>query len=639
MIRIKKKYILLGVKFGALLIMMFSLLVFGYSYSVIQQLRLKIKESQIVKADIGHRESILEADTSIKREHLEGILTFTNDQKFIEKAIEDKSLEEAHKKSPSLINVIQELKLPNIRVNDCHELRCLQFRRAFSEIPSSIWKALLGTEDFRFLEHRGVDPVAIARAVVVDIMAMKFVQGGSTLTQQLMKNLFLTNERSLSRKLKELVFAIYIENIMLKEEIITLYLNEVFWGTFQGIQIKGYHAASLAYFQKLPRFLTEYESTLLVSLLKGPSYYRPSNKIERIKTRTQAVFKRLQSLSLVSQSIENVWTKKDWDDFQDLYNRNKEKRHFKIFYRISQNGEMALEPFEKYVFYDAVLEIRERLGGRTKDADIAIKTIIADKKCARFNCENIFSYYSKLEREKRASLTTEYHQVGSLFKPIVYDLFIEMGRSYDEMISTAPLTLNLTSGPWTPKDYSKAKIDTILLKHALQKSKNIPLVRVASEVGFDKLEKILVEKIPRLKIPLAQYPAQLLGAIELSLEEVSTIYGKFIQDKCNVIKENKIPLENTILHYMSVASETTISKLARAPLKNAYIFGKTGTSNNGLDNWYFAFDGKQVYIIWFGVESKRDEYDIRISGASSSFMIFQEFINYRGKQISEIHCE
>ena len=89
---------------------------------------------------------------------------------------------------------------------------------------------------------------------------------------------------------------------------------------------------------------------------------------------------------------------------------------------------------------------------------------------------------------------------------------------------------------------------------------------------------------------------------------------------------------------MSVAGETTISRLAKPPLKYAYIFGKTGTTNNGLDNWYFAFDGSQIYAIWFGVESKRDEYNLRISGATTSFLIFQDFINHRGKQTAEIHC-
>ena len=182
-------------------------------------------------------------------------------------------------------------------------------------------------------------------------------------------------------------------------------------------------------------------------------------------------------------------------------------------------------------------------------------------------------------------------------------------------------------------------MDEITLKEALQKSKNIPLVRVASEIGFDKLEEKLAPKIPRLKSPLAEFPAQLLGALELSLEEVFSSYRSFLVGKCEELEKSDQDFEKSILYYMSVASETTISRVARPPLSHALVFGKTGTSNNGLDNWYFAFDGRQLYVFWFGVESKRDETNLRISGASTAFRMFQDFIIYRGKQVSEVYCQ
>lgn len=635
MLKIKNKFTLLGVRIFALAAFLIFIILIGHCYTVIEELRLKIKESHIVGAQVTQNKSIIESDTTIKKSHLFDLLTFSDSPQFIENAIAENHFEQ---KGDSFY-VLKEIILPSIFENDCQLIRCVQIKQSFENIPSSIWKALLGTEDFRFLEHRGVDPLAIIRAVIVDLLAMKFVQGGSTLTQQLMKNLFLTNERSLARKFKELIFALYIENIMEKEEIITLYLNEVFWGTIQGVQLKGYHAASLAYFNKQPRELSDFEATVLVSLLKGPTYYRPSSNIDGLNLRATAVYKRLQDLNLMSRSAENFWKADDWNNFKKKYVENINRNHFKIYNRLSKNSEMVLGAFEKYVFYDAVLKNRERLSERAQGADIAIKAIIANKDCEGFDCKNAFSYYSKLERDKRVSITNEYHQIGSLFKPIVYDTFIKFGRKYDEEVSTQNITLNLKSGPWSPKDYSKAHEDKILLKTALQKSKNIPLIRIASEVGFDKMEESLGLLIPRLKTPLAEYPAQLLGAIELSLEEVFLVYRKFIMDKCTSIKSNNESLEQTILYFMSVASETTISKIAKAPLKNAYVFGKTGTSNDGLDNWYFAFDGKQIYVIWYGVESERDKHDIRISGASSSFMIFQDFINNRGKQISEIHCE
>ncbi|MBT4791940.1 MAG: hypothetical protein HON90_10245, partial [Halobacteriovoraceae bacterium] len=375
------------------------------------------------------------------------------------------------------------------------------------------------------------------------------------------------------------------------------------------------------------------------SLLKGPNYYKPSKDIKRLKNRVNAVFKRLQKINLVSKRGKDIWSDNKWELFQADYILRSKEGSFFSYYQMSKNSETMLEPFEEIVLYNAIDRNKKRLAKRIKGADVAIKVLIADKSCDDFECENLFSYYSKIEREKRAAMTSEYHQVGSLLKPIVYDSFIELGRSYDEEISTESFTLHLKSGPWKPRDYSKAKDKTITLKKALQKSKNIPIIKVANEIGFDLVEEKLAERFPRLQKPLSEYPAQLLGALELSLEEVLQVYGRFIKDKCEHIKENELKLEDTVLFYMSVAGETTISRLARAPLKNAYVFGKTGTSNNGLDNWYFAFDGKEVYVIWFGVESERNNRDLKITGASAAFVIFQDFLNHRGKMISEILCE
>lgn len=634
MFKIKKASLVLGIKVAILIFFSVTLVVSGYVYSTISELKLKLKQTQLSKASLESSQSTLERETQIKYHHLGEFLLFTDNNELEQELLEKNSIE----KKRANYFIKEQIILPKLYDNHCQKYKCIQIKKNFLEIPASIWKALLGTEDFRFLEHKGIDYFAIARAVIVDLMAMKFVQGGSTLTQQLMKNLFLTNERSISRKIKEMIYAIYIENIMEKEEIITLYLNEVFWGTFQGIYIKGFQAASLAYFNKPAEKLTEFESTILVSLLKGPNYYRPSRFIERLKQRSSAVHKRLMQLNLVSKDSTKIWSDLEWENFQKSYIKRENKNYFFYYYLVSKNVEQGIEPYEKFVFYSAVYKRKRELKSITKDADVAVKSIIADKSCESYECKKVFSFYSKLEREKRSAITGERHQVGSLFKPIVYDTFIDFGRSYEEKISTKAITLNLKSGPWSPKDYSQAKKNEILLKHALQKSKNIPLIRIASEIGFEKLEPVLKERIERLKTPLGEYPAQLLGAIELSMEEVFKIYLKFIQDKCGEIKEKKIPLEETILYYMSVAGETTISRLAKPPLKYAYIFGKTGTTNNGLDNWYFAFDGSQIYAIWFGVESKRDEYNLRISGATTSFLIFQDFINHRGKQTAEIHC-
>lgn len=624
-------------RFGVMLVATFIILAGSYIYIVVHELKNKIDDSKIIRSVIFQKIPSLEANSIVYKQDLKDFINYSlaiEDNQSIKSLELDGKIKDIGNK----YRVIEDIELAGISVNSCTRFRCIQNRKDFSKVPSNIWKALLGTEDFRFLEHRGIDPIAIARAIVVDVMAMKFIQGGSTLTQQLVKNLFLTNEKKLSRKMKEIVFAMYIENVMDKDEIVQIYLNEMFWGTYQGIYIKGFQAASLAYFDRSANTLDDFESTILISLLKGPNFYNPLKGTERLKGRADAVFKRLQGLGLFPKSSQ-VWTEKTWLKFKEDFTLRQKKNSFFSYYLLSQNHEIHLDAFEKLVFYNSIERTKKRLAKRIEGADIAVKVFYANKDCESFECQELFTHYSKIEREKRAGLTTEKHQVGSLLKPIVYDAFIDLGRSYTEIISTSPITLNLKSGRWKPKDYSKAKLKEMPLRIALQKSKNIPLIKVASEVGFDNLEEILMKQIPGMKQPLSEYPAQLLGALELSLEEVFVTYKKFLERKCELVKSKKVDFEDSVLNYMSSASDTTISILAREPFKNALVFGKTGTSNNGLDNWYFAFDGTNYFITWFGVDSKRKDLNLRISGASSAFSLFQDFINHRGKAISEIICE
>jgi len=625
-------------KLSSLLASIGIIVVAGYVFVIVHEIKSEIEATKISRASTKQELSVLESDTKILKTTFERYLLYSevnNQEKYLDELVTTKQIEAS--KNYYFIN--ENIELEKLKVNSCNQFRCIQNRQDFSQIPSSIWKGLLGTEDFRFLEHRGVDPIAIMRAIVVDIMAMKFVQGGSTLTQQLVKNLYLTNEKKIRRKIKEIIFAIYIENVLDKEEIVTLYLNEVFWGTYQGIRLKGFHSASLAYFNKTPSELNEFEATILVSFLKGPAYYHPVRGLKRMKTRANAVYKRLQNINLFSKEKDQSWTDEEWNNWSVDFEKRSLETSFYSYFLASHNNESVIDSFDKIQLYESISKIRKWLKPRAKDADIAVKVIIADKECSSYDCVNSFSYYSKYERDKRKAMTSELHQVGSLLKPVVYESFIELGRNYDEIISTKPLVLKLKSGVWKPKDYSKAKNDDIELKVALQKSKNIPLVRVAQEIGFDVLEENLTQIIPRMLTPLSEYPAQLLGALELSMEDVLNVYSNFIKKKCSEIKENGTEFEKTVLHYMSVADETTISKLAKPPLKNANVFGKTGTSNNGLDNWYFAFDGKKVYVFYYGVESSRGELNLRLTGAVSSYMIFQEFMNLRGKQISEVICD
>jgi penicillin-binding protein 1B len=198
----------------------------AYVVSILNDAKQSVQLFKIRSSVENIEKSILEEGSSVDTRKLHYFQLFTENKV------------DLNSNSKSLI-IDQTLKLSELVNNDCERVYCFQHRIDFSKLPVILWKGLLGVEDYRFLDHSGVDPVSILRAIIVDIKEMKLVQGGSTLTQQLVKNLFLTTKKTLDRKFRELFIHLYLESVMEKEEILSAYFNEVFWGTFQGIYIKG----------------------------------------------------------------------------------------------------------------------------------------------------------------------------------------------------------------------------------------------------------------------------------------------------------------------------------------------------------------------------------------------------------------
>lgn len=629
----KKRLFIKTIKYGSICV---ALLVVGFVTVTLNEISLRMNEIKLQKAKVSVGESTLEVGTIVKVNQLKSFLSFAMIDLKVEEWIESKN--DSIQKNKSNFNILKDISLPELYPNNCSRFRCYQHSVPFEDIPSSLWKGLIGIEDYRFLDHEGVDYISILRALVADIKAMKLVQGGSTLTQQLVKNLFLTNEKKFSRKIKELIYAVYIENKLKKDEIITLYFNEVFWGAIGGVYLKGVNAASIGYFDKKPNELTDYESAILIGLLKGPYFYHPIKKTDRLKQRTKVVYERLKSLNLITSKESEIWSEDDWDKWIKTLKEKDNSSSLRSMYLVTKNSDKLFDSYEKYVFYESVESVSKSLEKRTKGLDIGIKFFAINKKCLEKDCVDTFYHYNKTERDRNKAIFSEKHQVGSVLKPIIYEQFLSFGKSLNDEVITKPKTLKLKSGSWTPKDASKVKKEYITLRYAIQKSKNIPLIRVADEIGFEKLEPVLKDYFPELLVPLSEYPAQLLGAVELSLGDLSLAYLKYFRKTCENIKSGLYKFEDSILYELSNASDTTISRVANKTLKQVMMFGKTGTTNSGLDNWYVAFDGKTFYAIWFGVDANRKDKKLRLSGASSAFRIFQNFLQFRGKQIYELYC-
>ncbi len=568
------------------------------------------------------------------QKHFKDFFNFTTETKeydyWIKEALDSQKIELTDNK----IEFLGDVKIKGLYSNHCKRIYCFQNRTEFSKIPSNLWKALIGTEDIRFLEHKGVDLKSILRALYVDIKEMKFVQGGSTITQQLVKNIFLTNEKSLERKLKEVIIAIYIEYSYKKEEILQAYLNEQMWGSLNGIRIMGHQAASLFYFNKSSDKLNEVEATALISMLKGPYYYSPLTNLDRLISRTKAQFDKLVEKDLYYSKKSNFWSDSEWKTWQAELIKRVDSNIFKDIYLTSVK-ENKINKFEIYTWYRGISYVREILKNKIDDKDFAFKIKRSKLNC--LDCKDL-NIYSKFEKSLEKGISEERHQIGSIFKPIVYQNFLNEGYKRDRLVSTADIEIQLKSGKWKPRD-SESKEAEIPLEQALQQSKNKPFIRLCNEYGFEHIQTYLqILNIPNLKLPLKEYPAQLLGALELSVGEVNRIYTGFIENVCNRVNSEVLEWKNTVFDILSDPTKTTISHIVQKDISRIKFFGKTGTSNNGNDTWFVSFDGSHLTTIWGGVESDKAESKTLISGASSAFRLYQFFVANSARRPRELGC-
>ncbi len=518
--------------------------------------------------------------------------------------------------------------LSPLEENHCEQVYCLQHRMLFHEIPSLLWKGLIGIEDYRFLEHKGVDPRSLMRAIWHDIKVLKLEQGGSTLTQQLVKNLFYTSEKKFSRKIKEMVVSSYLEFKLDKEQILQMYFNEVMWGSIQGVKLKGIAAAAMGYFNKKPIELTPFEVSILISLLKGPYFYSPVTHLDRLKERVQIVYSKLKELKLFPEKAQ-IWNDKKWRAWgEEVEKRNKNVLIRSLYYLSRTEYDKS---FKYFVLIKKIEELKVKLKKDYPQKDLAIKSLLF--KVDRNEVAKKFEHYTKYERDWDKALNQERHQIGSTLKPILYWILVKNGLSLEEEVETAPITMNLKSGPWSPREAHKEERPLITYEEALVRSFNRPVVRAAQNYGWDKMEKELRPLIPQLLTPLDQYPAQLLGSIEMSLDELGSLYATFLKSACYE------QVGTSVINALSDPTVTTIRYRVGENLGQMKFFGKTGTTNNGNDNWFIGYDGNELLMTWVGIESGRDKDEkLNLYGSNSAFLVFRDYFMNRGKLFNEMVC-
>ena len=530
------------------------------------------------------------------------------------------------------------------------------------DVPRDFILTLLATEDRKFLNHHGVDVVGIARAMVANIKAGRVVQGGSTITQQLVKNFYLTSERTIKRKLKEMVMAILLELHYDKQKILETYLNEVYLGQAGNRAIHGFALASKFYFGRPMQELDTHESALLVGLIKGPSYYNPLRNPQRATLRRNVIIDIMQTeQTLTSQQAEQIKQaplgvkkntiirKSSYPSFLDLIRRQLTQQYDEDLLQsegmaiyttmdlvIQQAADKALKESIEKIEQTKNLE-QETLQGaivvlRASSGEILALTADRDTDFAGFN---------RALDAKRS--------IGSLVKPAVYLTAFERSDRYTLMSSIAdsPLTIIDDAGKeWSPGNYDNQHHGNVTLVEALARSYNIPAVRVGMDIGVDAVIDTMFQL--GLTSEIKSFPSTLLGASQHTPLEVAQMFQTIANDGFNsplrgiltVQSAAAEPIERyplTVQRVTSAASNHLLDYGLKQVIKTGTgrslatqfpsdygIAGKTGTTNDYRDSWFAGYSGDMVAVVWIG---RDDNKSMGLTGASGAMKVWQHLFS------------
>jgi penicillin-binding protein 1A len=491
-----------------------------------------------------------------------------------------------------------------------------------SDIPDTMIKSLLATEDRRFFEHFGIDIIGTARAIVENIRHKGVTQGGSSLTQQLAKNLFLTNERSLERKVKEAFIALWLEANLTKQEILKLYLDRAYMGggTF------GVAAASEFYFGKSVRDINLAESAMLAGLFKAPTKYAPHVNLPNARARANEVLTNLvqagyytegQVLSARRNPAKAVDRKRDYtpDYFLDFAFGQVEAMNLPVHTLIVKSTiDIGIQKKAEQVIEDTLRQVGQELrisqaATVIMDPDGAVRAIVGGRDYGA-------SQFNRATDAKR--------QPGSSFKPYVYTAALTLGNyTPKSVVNDQPTCI----GDWCPKNYGGRYSGRVTLTDAIARSLNSIPVQLAQQLGRETVAKFA----QRFGIPLPDKPEWpfVIGAVELKMMDQAVGYAAFangglkvepttVEQVTNgageVIWDRKrdgpkpqriVPLEKIeqINQMMNAGVERGTG--TRAKLDGVPAAGKTGTTQSSRDAWFCGFTGNYVGIVWVGNDDYR----------------------------------
>ena len=539
----------------------------------------------------------------------------------------------------------------------------LQERRpiALEDLPQDLVNSVLAVEDAGFWHHSGVSVRGILRAAWVNLRSGEVTQGGSTLTQQLVKNLFLTHERRFERKMRELVLAVLLELRFEKRDILETYLNEIFWGRSGAVNVMGVGAASWTYFGRPPQELTLGESALLAGMIQSPTNFSPRRHPQAARERRDFVLDRLGELEWIDDERLEAARQEPVDPsqmkgplvvrrapfFAEWVQGEAERRFgvasladkgFELHATLSLDDQQAaedsldwgLEALEKGWekgrgdggLEGALVSVDPRTGG--------VLAWVGGRDYGR-------SQFDRVSQARR--------QAGSVWKPIVFATAFERKVAAPVTpLEDRPFTVQLAGQTWSPGNSDGTYRGLVSARAAMEESLNVPTARLAQRAGLEHI--VHMARRFGVESPLEPYPSIALGAMEVTPLEMATVYATLasgglrptlhglvsvFDGEGNEVPGDDLPLPKRVIDVglsdlvtdvlQGVLVRGTGKTARRDGLKDA-LAGKTGTTNSRRDSWFAGYSPERATLVWVGYDDNRKT---RLSGARAALPVWNRF--------------
>ena len=507
------------------------------------------------------------------------------------------------------------------------------------DVPEILVDTLIAVEDQKFLTHPGFDFMGILRAAWVNLRAGQIEQGGSTLTQQLVKSYFLDNQRTIIRKVRELIMAVILDARFTKYELINAYINEIYLGQDGARAVHGFGLGSQYYFNKPVSELAAHEIALLVTVIRGPSYYNPRRHPQRALERRNRVLGQMLAANIINANTYRQALRKPLSNTETARKGGGYYPAFMDLVRkklVSEYGQNLLSSYGYKIF----TTLNPRIQEAAQNAVIqTLHTIEKQRKLPPGELQAAVLVSNTQTGELQAVVggrdagfqgfnraINAFRPIGSLIKPVVYLTALET-QQYHLLspLNDAPLPpIPNQVDAWNPENFNGKLNGQVPLVRAMSDSLNLATAHLGLNIGVQNVARRYAELTQQPVKP--QYPSFLLGAIEMSPMQVNELYGVFssggfhtpLRTVVEVLDETGVPIKRYPLRVNQLITSDNIMQLntllktvmshgtARSSLfRNSGVAGKTGTSDSSRDSWFTGFDDQFLSTVWVGYDDNR----------------------------------